>query len=101
MSANSSDGEKEWFYFIREAEDFQGETNSTVRTVGNGLGFWKSNGDEEVIYNEDGHVIAFKIRLTYFSGNPSKSPKKTHWKLVVYWLPKECYSSENCKVHIA
>ncbi|PRQ37170.1 putative transcription factor NAM family [Rosa chinensis] len=85
-----SDGEREWFFFIHEDDEScssHAQRKRTVREVGNGLGFWKPNGSENPICNEDGNVFATKIYLTYFSGScHSNKPKRTHWKMVEYHL---------------
>lgn len=89
-------GEREWFFFIHEDDEncsasAQGRRN--IRVVGNGVGFWKPNGSENPIHNEDGNVYASKIFLTYFSGSLRKA-KKTHWKMVEYHLHSDSHTEE-------
>ncbi|ONI08826.1 hypothetical protein PRUPE_5G203200 [Prunus persica] len=93
-------GEREWFFFIHEDDEncspsAQGRRN--IRVVGNGVGFWKPNGSENPIHNEDGNVCASKIFLTYFSGSLRKA-KKTHWKMVEYHLHSDSHTEEEYQV---
>ncbi|KAI9173396.1 hypothetical protein LWI28_000679 [Acer negundo] len=96
--ASSSKGlGKECYFFIPQDEDFDGR-NEIIRMVGNGLGFWKSSGDEKALFNINGEIFALKMNLTYFSGRPSSEPRKTHWRMEVYRLPTESYTNHNFKV---
>ena len=99
MASSSSKGlGKECYFFITEDEDFDGR-NEIIRMVGNGLGFWKSSGDEKALLNINGEIFALKMNLTYFSGRPCSKPRKTHWRMEVYRLPTESYTNHNFKVN--
>ncbi|GAV59838.1 NAM domain-containing protein [Cephalotus follicularis] len=80
-------GDREWFFFIRKDGNFNGnfsdKTNRTVK-VGDGIGFWRTLGEKIPIRNSSGHVFAFKINFTYYSGG-----KKTQWQMDVYQLEGE------------
>uniref|UniRef100_A0A5B7C6Q7 Putative NAC domain-containing protein 68-like n=1 Tax=Davidia involucrata TaxID=16924 RepID=A0A5B7C6Q7_DAVIN len=89
---NSSWVESERYFFIRRDENFNGESKK-AQIVGNGIGFWKSVGEEEPIYNSDGDIFAFKITFIYFSG-PVSRPKRTHWRLEEYRLPLESNTND-------
>uniref|UniRef100_A0A2C9VQJ9 NAC domain-containing protein n=2 Tax=Manihot esculenta TaxID=3983 RepID=A0A2C9VQJ9_MANES len=82
-------GEREWYFFIHEHEDFLGKSRERIRMVGDGTGFWRSSGLEKYIRNSDGRVLAFKSRFFYFSGNDANA-KKTHWKMDQYRLHNQC-----------
>ncbi|OMO59295.1 No apical meristem (NAM) protein [Corchorus olitorius] len=84
--------ERQWFFFIDDDEK-----NKGIRRVGDGVGFWHSNGDDEKpILDPNGFVLAFKLHFIYFSGTLS-NPKKTHWSMDEYRLPKQFYSLHNLK----
>ncbi|XP_050224794.1 NAC transcription factor 25-like [Mercurialis annua] len=93
-------GEREWYFFIHIGEeefvDDEGNKRSSIRIVGEGLGFWRANGQEQPIFNCDGDVFAFKIQFTYFSGNSPKDARKTHWRMDIYRLPSGQFHRENC-----
>ncbi|XVF11824.1 hypothetical protein REPUB_Repub08aG0060500 [Reevesia pubescens] len=95
-SVQLSSGEKEWFFFIHEDENFDHEQNKRIRMVGDGLGFWQSNG-EKPVFDMNGNALAFKIHLIYFSGCLSKA-KKTNWRMDEYRLPIQFYTFHNPKV---
>ncbi|KAL5749120.1 hypothetical protein ACOSP7_023723 [Xanthoceras sorbifolium] len=93
---------KECYFFIPEDDedfDFDFDFNGkTIRMVGNGIGFWKSNVDEKkALINMNGEIFALKKNLTYFSGRSSSEAKKTHWRMVVYSLPTQSYTKNNFK----
>lgn len=90
-------GEREWYFFIREDENFPVCRNSN-RFVGNGMGFWKPT-PEIPIYNGDENMFATKRYLTYFSGSLSEA-KKTHWTMEEYRLHviNGCIIKQNIKV---
>ncbi|XP_021669567.2 NAC domain-containing protein 101-like [Hevea brasiliensis] len=90
-----SSGEREWYFFIYLDADFLGE-NKAIRNVGDGIGFWKSSGQEKPICNSDGNVFALRFHFTYFSGTLSNA-KKTHWKMDEYRLPTQCDTDHNFK----
>ncbi|XP_022715890.1 protein CUP-SHAPED COTYLEDON 2-like [Durio zibethinus] len=95
-SVQFSSGEREWFFFIHKDGNFDDEQHKTLfRMVGDGLGFWRSNG-EKPLFDTSGNVVAFKIHLTYFSGCLSKA-KKTHWRMDEYRLPIQFYTLHNSK----
>ncbi|KAK9198705.1 hypothetical protein WN944_013891 [Citrus x changshan-huyou] len=98
ITAPSSSGEnKEWYFFIPEEENsFHRSGKETTRFVGDGTGFWKLIGEERPMFNINGQVFALKRNLTYFSGNPSE-PRRTHWKMELFRLPLEFYTSQNPK----
>ncbi|GAV57505.1 NAM domain-containing protein [Cephalotus follicularis] len=89
-------GDREWFFFIRKDGSFNGnfsdKTNRTVK-VGDGIGFWRTLGEKIPIHNSSGHVFAFKINFTYYSGITSKkTSKKTQWQMDIYQLDGEVRS---------
>lgn len=84
-----SSGEKEKYFFIRDDENIPCESE-IIRIVGNGIGFWKSSGEEKPI-SVKGFVFAFIKHLIYFSGSFSEA-KKTHWKMDLYRLPTQFYT---------
>ncbi|XP_043813714.1 NAC domain-containing protein 101 [Manihot esculenta] len=93
-------GEREWYFFIHEHEDFLGKSRERIRMVGDGTGFWRSSGLEKYIRNSDGRVLAFKSRFFYFSGNDANA-KKTHWKMDQYRLHNQCPAPDhNSKVRV-
>ncbi|PIN04138.1 hypothetical protein CDL12_23328 [Handroanthus impetiginosus] len=61
------------------------EENQKIRIVGDGIGYWRSSGKKEVIYDAMGRAYAFKIHFVYFSGSPNRG-KQTHWRLEEYHL---------------
>jgi hypothetical protein len=91
-------GEREWYFFILEDENFPVGRNSN-RCVGNGMGFWKST-PEIRIYNGDESMIATKRYLTFFSGS-LPGAKKTHWTMEEYRLHVNgCITKQNIKVKL-
>ncbi|KAK9278549.1 hypothetical protein L1049_028119 [Liquidambar formosana] len=84
--------EREWFFFIHQDENFE----KPIRMVGNGIGFWKSSGEENLIYNLDGNVFASKTYYSYFRGTLPKA-KKTHWKMEEYRIHVECNTKQDSK----
>ncbi|KAF3438104.1 hypothetical protein FNV43_RR20860 [Rhamnella rubrinervis] len=83
-------GEREWFFFIshKMEDENMNEHRScrssgavTIRIVGNGRGFWKSNGGEIPVNINEGNIFAYKLCFTYFSGPHPDHGKKTHWVL--------------------
>ncbi|CAK9147987.1 unnamed protein product [Ilex paraguariensis] len=68
------------------------EEREKIRIVGNGIGFWKSMGEEDQVYDSSGDVFAFKTYFTYFSGSPHNAmkTKKTIWRMEEYRLPMGC-----------
>ncbi|KAM0979899.1 hypothetical protein ACFX13_015958 [Malus domestica] len=90
-------GEREWFFFIHQGESsYASQTRSSIRVVGNGLGFWKPKyGSETPICDDDGHFFASKISLTYFSGRSASHAKRTHWKMVEYYLHEHDHVESN------
>ncbi|KAB2633583.1 NAC domain-containing protein 102-like [Pyrus ussuriensis x Pyrus communis] len=89
-------GEREWFFFIHQSESSHASQRRSIRVVGNGLGFWKPNGSEDPICDEDGNAFASKISLTYFSRTSSLSrAKRTHWKMVEYYLHEHDHVESN------
>lgn len=102
ITAPSSSGEnKEWYFFIPEEENsFHRSGKETTRFVGDGTGFWKLIGEERPMFNINGQVFALKRNLTYFSGNPSE-PRRTHWKMELFRLPLEFYTSQNPKEKVS
>ncbi|KAK6123099.1 hypothetical protein DH2020_043160 [Rehmannia glutinosa] len=77
--------ETEWYFFIHGAGYLHGKMKKN-RRVGdeNGIGYWRSIGKEDPIYDGDGNVYATKIYSTYFLAKPNgqiKKLKKTHWKM--------------------
>ncbi|KAJ0047623.1 hypothetical protein Pint_16219 [Pistacia integerrima] len=84
-------GEKECYFFIHDDENIPSESE-IIRIVGNGIGFWKSGGEEKPISDVKGFVLAFKKHLIYFSGSFSEA-KKTHWKMELYRLTTEFYTN--------
>ncbi|XP_050225549.1 NAC domain-containing protein 72-like [Mercurialis annua] len=87
-------GEREWYFFIHEGEEFV--KRSSNRIVGDGLGFWRANGQEQPVFNSDGNVFAFKTQFTYFSGSSQKNATKTHWRMEKYRLPNDQCHLEDC-----
>ncbi|KAG8638958.1 hypothetical protein MANES_14G084400v8, partial [Manihot esculenta] len=85
-------GEREWYFFIYGEEDSVGE-RKTIRIVGDGIGFWKSSGQEKSICNSDGNVFGLKFQFTYFSGT-FPNAKRTHWRMDVYRLPTQYYPAQ-------
>ncbi|XP_021641598.1 NAC domain-containing protein 101 isoform X2 [Hevea brasiliensis] len=90
---NYSCGEREWYFFLHEDEDFLVENNPN-RIVGDKIGFWKSTGQEKSICNLDGNVFASKFQFTYFSGI-FPNARKTHWKMDEYRLPSQCQTAHS------
>ncbi|KAG6635563.1 hypothetical protein CIPAW_11G051300 [Carya illinoinensis] len=82
------DGEREWFFFFHEDEDSRERILRRSRKarvlVENGGGFWKPWQEKDPICNEDGHIIAWKTDLTYFSVATNSKAKKTHWTMQQY-----------------
>ncbi|KAJ7956452.1 NAC domain [Quillaja saponaria] len=84
-------GEREWFFFVYQDENYSSKKKK-LRTIRDGKGFWKSNGEEYSIFDSDGNVMAFKLNFTYFKGNLQKA-KKTHWRMKEYRM-KESQKEE-------
>lgn len=73
-----------------------------IRIVGNGGGFWKSNGGQIPVYINEGNIFAYKLCFTYFTGHHPDNGKKTHWVLEEIHLPHAYYntsSKESSKVN--
>jgi hypothetical protein len=80
-----SNGEREWFFFIREDEKFP-ICHDSNRFVGNRIGFWRAT-PEIRIYSKDENIFATKRHLPYFSGSLSEGKvKKTLWRMEEYRL---------------
>ncbi|CAN1795772.1 NAC domain-containing protein JA2L [Linum perenne] len=78
----------EWFLFIRqEMKHGDPDKPTATRTVGNGLGFWKSDESYEttICDSSNGSPLGSKSRFNYFSGSSSRS-EKNDWKLDEYRL---------------
>ncbi|CAL5444971.1 unnamed protein product [Camellia sinensis] len=79
---------RDWCFLIQYDEYFYGERKQ-IREVGNGIGFWRSIGIEDPIYNSNGDIYAFKINFSYFSGSIPKA-KKTHWRMEQFRIHFNC-----------
>ncbi|XP_059639483.1 protein ATAF2-like [Cornus florida] len=73
--------EEEWYFFIHKDEYFHGERKQ-IPVVENGTSYWSSIGEEEIICNSKGDVIAFKLKFIYFSGTLPKD-----WYMEKYRIP--------------
>ncbi|XP_043725485.1 NAC domain-containing protein 83-like [Telopea speciosissima] len=79
---------KECFFFTH-GDGYSHDELRSIRMVGNGKGFWKSDGEETFICNCYGdNKFAFKICWTYYNGTPKKG-KKTKWVMSEYRLQME------------
>nr|UBT01672.1 NAC transcription factor 68 [Litchi chinensis] len=98
VSSSSSKGSiNECFFFLPQYEDFYCGSRDIFLVVGNGIGFWKSSGDEIALVNINGVIFALKLPLIYYSGRPSEA-RKTHWRMELYRLPTESYTKHSFKV---
>ncbi|KAJ4962067.1 hypothetical protein NE237_021977 [Protea cynaroides] len=89
LEINSCGREKECFFFTQRNRCSHDGLES-IRTVGNGNGFWKFE-ERECINVED--KVASKICWTYYSGTPNKG-KRTHWIMFEYQMQLE---NDQCK----
>ncbi|KAL0421952.1 UNVERIFIED_CONTAM: NAC domain-containing protein [Sesamum latifolium] len=64
-----------------------------IRRVGNGIGFWRSAGKKDPIYDNNGKVFGFKIQFIYFSAT-TNGFKKTHWRMEEYHLSTTCANGD-------
>ncbi|XP_028112214.1 NAC transcription factor 25-like [Camellia sinensis] len=87
LVSNPTNG-RDWCFLIQYDEYFYGERKQ-IREVGNGIGFWRSIGIEDPIYNSNGDIYAFKINFSYFSGSIPKA-KKTHWRMEQFRIHFNC-----------
>ncbi|KAG8388736.1 hypothetical protein BUALT_Bualt02G0156300 [Buddleja alternifolia] len=102
--------EREWYFFIyydkeffRKQEKLRREDNYSEgdRIIGGKIGFWRSVGKEDPIYDDVGNICAFKIHSSYFSVFPSKKQMKTkkqtrtHWRMEEYILTNKNSDQEN------
>ncbi|GFZ07702.1 hypothetical protein Acr_19g0006390 [Actinidia rufa] len=88
--------QREWYFFVWDEEYYHGEKKKH-QVVANGLGFWRSMGEEDPIYSSHGDVFAFKIHYTYFSGSPPNA-RRTHWRMELYRLPFEWDTESQVKM---
>ncbi|KAL0384896.1 UNVERIFIED_CONTAM: NAC domain-containing protein [Sesamum radiatum] len=70
------------------------EKMEKIRTVGNGIGFWRSAGKKDPIYDDNGKVFGFKIQFIYFSVT-TNGFKKTHWRMEEYHLSTTCANGDH------
>ncbi|KAK6148595.1 hypothetical protein DH2020_019507 [Rehmannia glutinosa] len=75
--------ETEWYFFIHGAGYLHGKMKKN-RRVGdeNGIGYWRSIGKEDPIYDGDGNVYATKIYSTYFLAKPNGTDDESEADLV-------------------
>ncbi|KAK6148600.1 hypothetical protein DH2020_019512 [Rehmannia glutinosa] len=75
--------ETEWYFFIHGAGYLHGKMKKN-RRVGdeNGIGYWRSIGKEDPIYDGDGNVYATKIYSTYFLAKPNGTDDESETDLV-------------------
>ncbi|CAI9786784.1 unnamed protein product [Fraxinus pennsylvanica] len=91
---NVCDHEKSWYFFTHKNDGDVEEEKKTIRIVGDGIGFWRGLLVEDLIYNSNGDVFAFKTHWRYFEG-PIIKGKRTNWTMEEYRLRNNASTSSN------
>lgn len=81
----SSSEDREWYFFVRCDKNFH---ETSRRTVGDGIGFWKKDNIDEISIpiREFHNLRATKNHFTYFTDREDTKLKRTHWELEEYRL---------------
>ena len=95
-AVDSRNGEKVWFFFIKNSETEHRCFNST-RIINDGSGYWRTVTSEECICDIEGKPYAFKISLAFYTGLPPKG-RKTCWMMDQYRLSEASLRSIAKKV---
>ncbi|CAA2977551.1 NAC transcription factor 29-like [Olea europaea subsp. europaea] len=92
--------ENSWYFFTHTNDDNVEEGKKTIRIVGDGIGFWRGLLSEDLIYNSNGDVCAFKTHWRYFEG-PIIKGKRTNWTMEEYRLRNDAPTSSNDEEQLA
>ncbi|XP_021856899.1 NAC transcription factor 25-like [Spinacia oleracea] len=73
----SPQGEGEWYFLTPRDKKYINGSRPNRKA---GHGFWKANGVEQEIKDENNRMIGSHMTLDYYNGNP-KENEKTYWKM--------------------